>query len=275
LSTPTRVRTVAVCYRLAPDEFVRRLQSIAARATASLYGVVVSNRAGQATGALGEMQLVRGTNAHLDFSGYFEGLEHLLPMQAPVPEGNVLFVNDSLYTKHSAAAILPRVLSLDALLGQLRLPAMAGKLDPYRSICLRNPWSGQPSYISSFCFLLNAQALPALRRLPDDARADGVLSDLPVGDAGWATSLHPLMREQIHAHLVYRGSPYLWPGAQRSDDELVRKKARCVYFEHRLSGAVGLDGALVPINSGARSRAGVLLGETVARVSRALRAMVP
>jgi hypothetical protein len=273
MRTTLEIRAVCVCYHLAPGDFAARLQSLAARANARLHGVIIGNHAGHPAGVRhGDMEVLRGTNAHLDFSGYFEGLEHLLSTHGSAADGNVLFVNDSLFTKHSAAAILPRVLKLDELLKQLEVPAIGGKLDPYRSICTRNPWSGQAGYVSSFCFLLNARAQPTLRRLIDDARADGVLSDAPVGDALWAASLDPLMREHIRAHLVYQGSPYLWPGANHSDSELVRKKARCVYFEHRLSGAIGLGGAVVPINAGPRSRAGLLLGETIARASRALRA---
>jgi hypothetical protein len=182
----------------------------------------------------------------------------------------VLFINDSLLTKHAGGAILGRVLRSDALLRQLRVPAIAGKLDPYRSICLRNPWSGHAGYVSSFCFLLNGHALPVLRSLRRLASDDGVLATSPVQSDLWGTGLQPAMREFIRAHLVYHGSPYLWNANGAADASLVRKKASCVYFESRLSGAIGADGALVPINAGPRSRTGLFVSETLSRLARAI-----
>ena len=87
-----------------------------------------------------------GSNVQLDFSGYFEGFDRLLVTDPDAAAANVLFANDSLLTHHATATILRHVLQLDGLLTQLLVPAMAGKFDPYRSICLRSPWSGHPGY---------------------------------------------------------------------------------------------------------------------------------
>ena len=267
------IRTVAVCYHVAPARFVERLHAIAASVGRSLEGVVVDNRHGSAAPLQsGELQLLRGSNRHLDFSGYFEGLQRLHGGRADVGAlDNVLFLNDSLLTSHAGSTILRRVLALDGLLTQLQVPAGAGKLDPYRSICLRNPWSAHESYLSTFCFLLNGLAQPILRRLEIDAEHDGVLAEAPLDDSSWGKSLHPLTRDYIRAHLVYDRSPYRWKGAEEADPELIRAKARCVYFEHRLSGALGLEGALVPINAGPRSRAAVASAEVAARLFRAVK----
>lgn len=265
------VHMVAVCYHLRPASFIERLQTLASRCGRRLRGIAIANNAGHPLDSpTPDIEVLRGTNSQLDFSGYFEGLERLAATHPDTASGNVLFLNDSLLTKHAGGHILGRVLSLDPLLQHLMVPAMAGKFDPYRSICLRNPWSGHTGYMTSFCFLLNARAQPTLRRLPADAAADGVLMASPVHDAAWGAGMHPLMREQIRAHLVYEGSPYLWPRAGVDHAELMRKKASCVYFEHRLSGAIGNDGALVPINSGPRLRAGLFLNEMAARVARTL-----
>ncbi len=264
------VRAVAVCYHMKPDRFIERLDSLAADAGIRLRGVVVNNQPEHASlPHVGAFQVVQGTNHHLDFSGYFEGLQHLLVI-GDSDASNVLFMNDSLLTAHSSSAIFRRVIALDRLLQQLEVPAGVGKLDPYRSICLRNPWSGHGSYLSTFCFLLNRSAQPILRRLIADAETDGVLSEAPLEDLNWGAGLTPLMREYIRAHLVYDGSPYRWRAAA-PEPELIRKKAQCVYFEHRLSGSLGLEGALVPINAGPRSRLAVTSAETATRLLRSLK----
>lgn len=267
-----RIHVVAVCHQTPPEQFVASLRRIAQRHGTALRGVMVCNSASHALSSEGpDFDTVRGSNAILDFSGYFEGLERLLAAHADAASGSVLFVNDTLLTKHASDCILGRLLALDGLLQQMRVPAIAGKLDPYRSVCLRNPWSGHDSYISSFCFLLNVHALPAMRRLIDDAASDGVLLDRPIEDEAWGQGVPVLLREHIRAHLAYEGSPYLWPLASRKDADLLRKKACCVYFENRLSGAIGQDGAIVPINSGPRSSADIFVREAFARAARSLK----
>jgi hypothetical protein len=188
------VVAVAVCYHMKPAPFIDRLQALAAGAGRRLQGVVVNNQPEHATPAQsGDLEVVQGTNRHLDFSGYFEGLQHL-PAVSQAETGNVLFVNDSLLTAHASTTIFRRVLALDGLLQQLEVPAGAGKLDPYRSICLRNPWSGHGSYLSTFCFLLNGPAQPILRRLATDAEADGVLAEAPLEDPAWGAGLDAVTR---------------------------------------------------------------------------------
>jgi hypothetical protein len=76
------------------------------------------------------------------------------------------------------------------------------------------------------------------------------------------------LREHIRAHLAYEGSPYLWPAAPSTPAQLLRKKAACVYLEARLSGAIGRDGALVPINAGPRSTTDIFVREILARLAR-------
>jgi len=265
------VDTVAVCYHLAPVEFMRRLQTFASRSGRQLRGVTVCNHPQHALqSATGSplFEVVRGSNSDLDFSGYLEGLRHLQAMGRDTASSNVLFVNDSLLTRHAAGAVLHQLLGLDRLLGALAVPAAAGKLDPYRSICLRNPWSHHSRYLTSFGLLLNEAALPSMASLPDQAEADGLGSNVSLTDQEWGGRLDPALREMIRAHLVHAHSPYRWSGAASADGAMLRRKARCVYFEHRLSGSIGKAGALVPINSGPRSSAELLIAETLARIGR-------
>jgi len=274
--SPPGVSTVAVSFHLPPAELIARLQASVARRGTHLRGIVVSNNPKHPLASPSiDFEVIRGSNAHLDFSGYFEGLERLLAVNPDAATGNVLFVNDSLIVKHAADCIIHRVLGLDSLLAQLKVPAIGGKLDPYRSICLRNPWSGHAGYVSSFCFLLNALAQSTIRGLLGGAAADGVLASSPLTDPAWGAGIPPVLREQIRAHLVYEGSPYLWQSSVDHPAEQILKKARCVYFESRLSGAIGSDGAVLPINSGPRSQANIFVRESLARIARALKGASP
>ena len=270
-TSPRRLHVVGVCHQLQPDAFAAKLQKLASRHGVTLRGVVVCNNTQHAWRPLQrEVEVLRGSNRLLDYSGYFEGLDHLLARHPEAVDDNVLFVNDTLVTKQAAACILGRVLGLGSLLLQLQVPAMSGKLHPYRSICLRNPWSGLPGYITTFCFMLNARAVPSLRELTAQAAADDVFAQAELADDAWGRRMPPLFREHIRAHLSYAGSPYLWPSATERNADMLRRKASCVYFEGRLSGAIASAGALVPINAGPRSQAELYLHEVATRVLRPL-----
>lgn len=266
-----RVWMIGVCHDLAPIAFASHLDRLACRTQASLAGVIVDNQRGRRTPLADDrFALVAGSNTDLDFSGYQEGLARLREAHPEAAGRPVLFVNDSLFTKHAGVSIARRVLDLHRLLEQLQVPAIAGKRDPYRSIMSRNPWSGHHYYVSTFCFLLNALALPMLEALPLDAARDGLDPAQQIDDPAWAAGLPALMREFIRAHLTYVDSPYSWPRRGPADHGLIARKARCVYFEHRLSGAIGIAGAIVAINSGPRSSFQIALSEWLARAMRAV-----
>jgi hypothetical protein len=116
--------------------------------------------------------------------------------------------------------------------------------------------------------MLNAQGLPIVQQLMSLAAGDDVFADAAVCDEAWGRRMPAVLREHIRAHLAYEGSPYLWPAAASAQVELLRKKAACVYLETRLSGAVGSEGALVPINSGPRSSTDIFVREFLARLAR-------
>jgi hypothetical protein len=271
VEAPRPQHVVAVCHQMPPQSFAARLRALAPDHRIRLRGVVVGNNADHSWPAdCDGLRFLHGSNELLDFSGYLEGLEHLLVVEPASASDNVLFVNDSLFTKHAAGCLVRHVLGLDPLLRQIRLPAICGKQDPYRWISLRNPWSGHPGFVTTFCFMLNATALPMIRRLRDDAQADGLFVDAPPDDDAWGMGLSASFREFIRVHVSYAGSPYLWPAAPGSDARLLRKKACCVYFESRLSGAIGAEGVVLPINAGPRSRSDIFVRELAARAWRAV-----
>ena len=229
------INLVAVCYQRPPDRFAASLQRIAQRHGVALRGVIVCNRARQVQARLQDSRfdLAQGSNALLDFSGFFEGLERLLSTRPEAAASNVLFVNDSLFTKHAASCILGRVLSLDALMRQLQVPAMAGKVAPFRSICRQNPWSGDRGFVPTFCYMLNARGLPLLQQLKSLAAEDDVFADAAVSDEAWGRKMPTVLREHIRAHLAYQGSLTVAGRCDRRRQELLRKKTACVFLEIR------------------------------------------
>ncbi|BAL97474.1 hypothetical protein RGE_41380 [Rubrivivax gelatinosus IL144] len=267
----TPVCAVGVCYDLDPVSFASRLRKIARRHGATLDLVVVANNPRHAMAmAPSWFDLVPGSNELLDFSGYFEGLQRHQSRASIIQCRSVLFVNDSLFTKHAAEQILGRVLRLEPLVQQILPPAICGKLDCYRSFAMNNPWSGLPGYITSFCFALNKEALQSLERLPALAELDGVDSTLMPDSSDWGRGLPTVIREYLRAHLSYPSSPYRWPRAANASTQLLSRKAACAYFEHRMSGVIGSSGVLLPINAGPRAEACIAFSEALARVTRRL-----
>jgi hypothetical protein len=259
---------VGVCYSIEPEDFICRLSKLFAHYNKSLAGVlIVNNSAHSLQSNAPRIEVLRGTNAHLDFSGYFEGLNHLLATNQNINSKAILFVNDSLFTKHASLTIVGSLFRVYNLLNQLKIPAIAGKTDSYKFICAKNPWSLNNSYVSTFCFLLNGLALPFFQQLLSDANKDDVLN-LSLNDIDWGRELDPVMREYIRAHLIYEGSPYLWKTSNAMSAEILNRKAHCVYFEHRLSGLIGLHGATISINSGLRDCIFIYFAEIWSRILR-------
>ena len=111
-----------------------------------------------------------------------------------------------------------------------------------------------------------------MRQLQSLAAEDDVFANAAVHDETWGRRMPAVLREHIRAHLAYEGSAYLWPAAESTPADQLRKKASCVYLESRLSGAIGDEGALVPINSGPRATTDIFVREFLARLARMTRA---
>lgn len=262
---------VGVCFNQEPSIFISKLAKLSARSGRLLRGVVISNNPHHSLESKNDnIKVLKGTNSHLDFSGYFEGLQYLVSSDLQADLSVVFFANDSLFSKHAAPTIVSRLLNLYDLIENLQIPAISGKADSYKSICSRNPWSGDLHYISSYCFLLNGPALHYLQMLLSDAAQDGVLENLKLEDSAWGFGLSGVMREFIRAHLIYHSSPYIWANYATASAETIKRKAHCVYFEHRLSGLIGMNGALLPINSGARAKSIIYIMESSYRVVRSI-----
>lgn len=263
------IAVVACCYRLTPEEMATRLQPLLA-SSATVTGFAVSSRITAEQALPGGWTALPSDNLDFDFSTYLTGLAAVT--DRGFGDRPVLFVNDTLFTDHSAAGNLRALLRHLPLVEQLELPAMAGKGDRYTTICLRNPWSGLDRYITSFCFLVNAPALPVFRQLRDFAEADGVTHAHDVDSPAWGANLPGAFRQFMKANLVYAGSPYLWYRLRQGSysPAQLRSKARSIYFEQRLSGAIGELGCLLPVNAGPRWGTYLMVREWLSRLRRRL-----
>jgi hypothetical protein len=262
------IAVVACSFRLSPEDLVGRIRQLFAGRGVRLHGFVVSSKATQERELGQGWTLLPTDNLDFDFSAYFTGVEAVLERQPDVTA--VLFLNDTLFTNHAAAPNFRALWRHVGLLQELELPAIVGKADLYATVCLRNPWSGLDRYVTTYCFLLNRQALSLMLKLPFWAQEDGVTHDCRVDAPAWGARLPGAFREFLKANLVYAHSSYLWYRLREgsfSPAQLV-SKARCIYFEHRLSGAIADAGCLLPTNAGSRWSTYIGLHERLSRLRR-------
>jgi hypothetical protein len=261
----TTVSTIVCCYRQSPAHVAATLACLG-RETGSDFGGVIVDNAGTAKDAhIPGWRVIPGSNALMDFSGYCEGLSALGTHQDAV-----LVLNDTLFTDHNAGFMLARLLRYRDFIAACDTPAIAGKVDHYFSVCFANPWSGANAYVSSFAFLLSAKALPILPRLY--AEVDEIMGDpaLALGDPGWAPGLDPQFRAYLRLHLLTDFDPRSWyrlkAGAVAAD--VLARKARCVYLEHRLSGEIARKGVIVSLFPRGRDKIKFVTMERFDRVKR-------
>lgn len=261
---------VACCYRLPATEVKRRVQRLLADEQLKIAGFVVSSLHEREVDLGDGWTALPSDNLDFDFSAYLTGARTVV--ERGYASQTVLFINDTLFTDHAAYANFRAAWRQRGLIGEIEIPAIAGKADAYTTMCLRNPWSGLGLYITSFCFLLNAHALTLMLRLREFAEEDGVTHEVDVNTANWGAPLPGAFRQFIKAALVYPSSPYLWYRLRSGSysPAQLRSKARCIYFEHRLSGAIAAAGCLLPSNAGPRWGVYLALSERLFRLRRRL-----
>lgn len=265
----TKLRCVVCAYDLEPAEIAGRLDVIAAREGFRLQGVVVDNRrrAGQLMPE--GWSVLEGSNTLMDFSAYAEGTRSMQSALSACEA--VLFVNDSMFSKHHAANHLGALLPYTRRIAAMACPSIAGRVDRYVDQCYANPWSGLPVYVSSFAFLANAPAL--VRLLASFDSVDEVMG--PSGsldNEAWGAGLTLSFREFLLTHVTMPRAASAWYQAARlqSHPAALERKARCVYVEHRLSGEVGRDGVIFSIYASPRATLRAVLADQWAKVGRLL-----
>jgi len=256
---------VACSYSLNPAEMLKKLVRLDKKFKINLSGVIVSNGAHEFQIENQDWPIIKGSNFDYDFSAYFEGASFLNNKQS-LDHVTVIFLNDSFFTSHDTYGQFHLLLNLIPLVVRVNSPAIIGRISYYHSICFKNPWSGLNLFVPTYCFALNVEGIRVLLDLNKLADNDGLTNDGQVMDESWGSKLNLQFFEYLRSVVIIKESPYFWKqfGIYPPSRTLLYKKARCVYFEHRLSGELAKDGCIIPINLGVVRFLNVLVRDFIA-----------
>lgn len=245
-----KIIIIGCCYTIDPELFARKLNNALKEYydVAAIY--IASSKIVKSIKTSDGVAFVAAPKLDNDFSSYISAAE--IAYKEHFGLNLFFFVNDTVFINHSHKANFKAISRQSALLDELQTPGIAGRADPYSYICFSNPWSGYCKYISTYCFMLNRSALPTIFKLPKYAEDDSVTYEFLLADSRWGGGLSVSFREFLRSAILYRSSPYAWyqlKGSQFTESQLA-SKVRCIYFEHRLSGEIGKNGCILPVNAG-------------------------
>jgi hypothetical protein len=264
-----QLTTVVCSYTLSPTRIASILRDVGDRLHVRFHGVIVVNGNHGLVNVDTDWTLIKGSNTELDFSAYQEGIEWLACNLKCLPEV-MLVINDSAFLKHHALDIIRNLLQYLQPVAECDVPAIAGKADKYDNICYQSPWSGLPIYLSTFCFLLNRSALPAIGNVLLKVDADLGNKLLDLDEPAWGIGLEKTFRTYLRCHLTYLHTSNTWYqlAEKRKNRRLISMKARAVYYEHRLSGDIGNNGVIINIYPTWRKQLRFFFYEQAAKLKR-------
>lgn len=260
---------IACSYSMHPVELVKKIERYFNLDRYFLQGYVASTRDHGNVFLKDGWEHAYVNNDDYDFSAYFSGARWAEDKRG---NGIFIFINDTLFTNHSPRVNIRGVLGLAPIIGSVDIPVISGKCDKYWSICLSNPWGGVDRYVSTYCFAVNRLGIEKIKTLRKLAEDDGLCNNLPIEDESWGIGLSKTFRAFLRAHLYFEGSPYKWYRFHSGfySAEQVAVKARCVYYEHRLSGEIARDGGLMPINDGGLNKFKIHVAEKITKILKCL-----
>ena len=126
------------------------------------------------------------------------------------------------------------------------------------------------AYVSTFCFLATPEAIRVLIACYDSIDSVIGIAETPIESPDWGVGLAMQFREFLRSHVTQENMPSAWYQAAqyRNNPEMVRKKARCVYLEHRLSGEIGREGLIFSVYPTPRGQLTFLWAERIAKARR-------
>lgn len=265
-SAPLKV--VACTYEMEPRLLIELLAQLGRASGTTFSGVVVDNGGHDGPSQLGAWRIQKGSNTLMDFSAYGEGAELIAPNLGL--NEDVLFLNDTTFTRHNPSFHLKRLLGYREMTRQTNAPCIVGKTDSYTNICYANPWSGINVYVSSFAFLLNSGGVEEFIQVYQSLEEVMGSVDTDMNSDGWAPALDHQFREFLRMHLIRVGSPTAWYQARKyaGNMHVLQKKAHCVYLEHRLSGEIGRKGVIVAMYPRMRDKLLFSLAEKIRKITR-------
>jgi hypothetical protein len=235
----SNVSLVVVSYYLAPKWLARIISLLALILRIDLESVVIVDNRSKLSGIFDDkFTVIPGSNSLYDFSGYFEGLNHLLGRVGRIE--SVLFINDSIFIKHSFIYVIYKLARFSQFIRNSSIPTISGVCETYKSVLFVNPLSNINVYISTYAFVLNKGSIDILSeiftrqlyRFDDDK-----------------------FNEFVHLHLNEPSySINIFSAVSNLSLEQLNKKIHSIKFEHCLSGIIAKRGCIVPINATARER---------------------
>lgn len=260
---PEKLIVVACSFYLTPEQIIKRIDRVFSK-NSYYFGLIVSNRSSDHIGILPKCWgLILSDNSINDFSAYFKAIRHLKKMDN-FHEYNILFLNDSLFTKHFYSISLNAISEKIRLLGMFNTPAMIGYKSNYTSICLHNPWSRANSFVPTYLFALNFSALQLFEELEDEYYH----YVLPWLGGEFVKTLHAAesLRQLacFRAYEAYENRIGVSRQVNSERTNWILKKASCIYLEHRLSGVIGARGVMIFLNDGLKNHIKHIIFESVA-----------
>jgi hypothetical protein len=261
-----KFRIIACSFEISPKEFSHWLDVFLKSRSIDYSGVVVCNGSHYLASDTPVWKYRKGTNINFDFSAYREGIEALEFNDYDL----CLFLNDTLITKHAGYSHLSVLFKYAEIMSSWDYPVIAGKTDEYNSICYFNPWSKLPVYVSSFCFLANVPCIKYVIEVNEisEGRNDGYdCLDSNIQEGTINKNNFSLF---LDAHLKFLGTGLSWYQLKKhkNSEELIRKKSKCVFMEHRLSGFIGANGSIISIYNTPRLKSLFFFNEQKAKIIR-------
>ena len=236
---------IVVCsFNVEPKLIIKRLDRILNNYSYNYNGVITCNKNYNVISNIPNWNIIEGSNDFFDFSAYFEGVEFL--NNKFVIDSNILFLNDSIFLKHDFKYSINQILKANLIISEIITPSLIGFRSNYSSICLFNPWSKIDVFIPTYIFTINHAALNLFISLKSKAKIENIFTD-NIND--WSDKIPYQFKIFLHSYIfnkyfnIFR---YLLLKCSI--------KARCVYFEHKLSGEIGLHGNFIFPNVGRKSQ---------------------
>lgn len=241
---------IVVCsFNVEPKLIIKRLEKIFNN---YIYnGVIICNKKSNVISDIPNWNIIEGSNDFFDFSAYFEGVEFL--NNKFVIDSNILFLNDSLFLKHDFKYSINQILKANLGISDIITPSLVGFRSYYSSICLFNPWSKIDVFIPTYIFTINHAALNLFISLKSKAKIENIFTD---NINEWSHKIPYQFKIFLHSYIFNNYFNNSWDGTKKYllNTQDLYKKARCVYFEHKLSGEIGLHGNFIFPNVGKKSQ---------------------
>jgi hypothetical protein len=243
---------IVVCsFNVEPKLIIKRLDKIFNRYDYHYKGVIVCNKNFYVTTDSSNWNIIEGSNEFFDFSAYFEGLVFL--NNNHLVDSNILFLNDSIFLKHDFKYSINLILKANFVISEIITPSLIGFRSHYTTICLFNPWSKIDVFIPTYIFIINNAALNLFISLKSNAEIENIFTD-NIND--WSDNIPYQFKVFLNSYIFNNNFNNSWDGNKKYilNKKDLYKKARCVYFEHKLSGEIGLHGNFIFPNVGKKSQ---------------------